>query len=76
MFVAPSDPSGIGSMRHEFIQDVPSWQRGPARYDCTYISTDDTKEGMLGMDIARVDCFFFIDSYRWTKFFMCSCPLV
>ncbi|KAF9238354.1 hypothetical protein BU15DRAFT_88408 [Melanogaster broomeanus] len=57
-FVAPSDPSGIGSMRHEHIHAVPSWRRGLARYDCVFVSTDDTQEGMLGMEVARVYCFF------------------
>ncbi|KAI5987021.1 hypothetical protein EDD15DRAFT_2372740 [Pisolithus albus] len=49
-FVAPSDPSGIGSMRRERIRATPSWQRGPARYDCVFVSTDDTQDGMLGME--------------------------
>ncbi|KAF9240171.1 hypothetical protein BU15DRAFT_87691 [Melanogaster broomeanus] len=57
-FVAPSDPSGIGSMRREHIHVVPSWRRGLARYDCVFVSTDDTQEGMLGMEVARVYCFF------------------
>ncbi|KAF9230397.1 hypothetical protein BU15DRAFT_16182, partial [Melanogaster broomeanus] len=50
-FVAPSDPSGIGSMRREHIHAVPSWRRGLARYDCVFVSTDDTQEGMLGMEV-------------------------
>ncbi|KIK79693.1 hypothetical protein PAXRUDRAFT_160615 [Paxillus rubicundulus Ve08.2h10] len=58
MFVALSDPSGIGSMHREHIQAVPSWQRGLAHYDCMFVSTDDTQEGMLGMEVAQVYCFF------------------
>ncbi|KIJ58801.1 hypothetical protein HYDPIDRAFT_101977, partial [Hydnomerulius pinastri MD-312] len=57
-FVAPSDPSGIGSMRREHIRAVPSWRRGPARYDCVFVNTDDAQEGMLSMEVARVYCFF------------------
>ncbi|KAG1765633.1 hypothetical protein EDD22DRAFT_978677 [Suillus occidentalis] len=29
-FYAPSDPSGVGGMRHEHIRAAPSWCRGPA----------------------------------------------
>ncbi|KAH9983689.1 hypothetical protein BJV74DRAFT_776551 [Russula compacta] len=28
-FYAPSDLSGVGGMRHEQIQAVPAWQKGP-----------------------------------------------
>ncbi|KAF8548771.1 hypothetical protein OG21DRAFT_1559855 [Imleria badia] len=41
-------------MRHETIRALPSWHWGPARYDCVYVSTDDTKNGMLGMDITHI----------------------
>ncbi|KIK82842.1 hypothetical protein PAXRUDRAFT_153431, partial [Paxillus rubicundulus Ve08.2h10] len=58
MFMAPSDPSGICSMRREHIHAVLSWQRGSAHYDCVFVSTDDTQEGMLGMEVAQVYCFF------------------
>ncbi|KAI6006921.1 hypothetical protein EDD15DRAFT_2153545 [Pisolithus albus] len=57
-FVAPSDPSGIGSMRHEHIRAIPSWHWGPTWYDCIFVSTDNTREGMLSMDVAQVHCFF------------------
>lgn len=72
-FVSPSDPSGIGSMRREVIRAVPSWHRGPARYDCVYVSTDEAKDGMLGMDIARVYCFF---SFTHTDGQIFPCALV
>ena len=51
-FVSPSDPSGIGSMQREHIRAAPSWRQGPAHYDCVLVSTDDTQEGMLGMEVA------------------------
>ncbi|KIO05507.1 hypothetical protein M404DRAFT_141006 [Pisolithus tinctorius Marx 270] len=57
-FIAPSDPSGIGSMWHKYIRAMPSWHQGSGWYDCVFVSTDDTKEGMLGMDIAQVLCLF------------------
>ncbi|KAF8415957.1 hypothetical protein L210DRAFT_3616358 [Boletus edulis BED1] len=72
-FVSPSDPSGIGSMRHETIHALPSWHQGPAQYDCVYVSTDDTKNGMLGMDITCVYCFF---SFTHTNGQIFPCALV
>ncbi|KAN0094838.1 hypothetical protein V8E55_003125 [Tylopilus felleus] len=57
-FVAPSDPSGIGGMWREHIRAMLSWRHGPPRNDCVFMTTDDTIEGMQGMDIGRVYCFF------------------
>lgn len=53
-FYAPSDPSGITGMRREHIRAVPSWRRGPGRYDCVFINTHPELEGMRGLDVARV----------------------
>ncbi|KIK76985.1 hypothetical protein PAXRUDRAFT_168173 [Paxillus rubicundulus Ve08.2h10] len=52
MFVAQSNQSSIGSMHCEHICVVPSWWRGSACYDCVFVSTDNTQEGMLGMEVA------------------------
>ncbi|KAG1805024.1 uncharacterized protein HD556DRAFT_1429137 [Suillus plorans] len=57
-FFAPSDVSGIGGMRYERIRAVDTWRNGPGRYDCVFISTDPTVEGMRGFDIAQVRLFF------------------
>ncbi|KAI5980694.1 hypothetical protein EDD15DRAFT_2392728 [Pisolithus albus] len=57
-FYAPSDLSGIGGMRREYIQAAPTWRREGPRYDCVFVITDPTLEGMRGMDVARVLCFF------------------
>lgn len=57
-FFAPSDICGIGGMRRERIRAVPSWRRGPARYDCIFVNTDPSAEGMRGLDVARVRAFF------------------
>ena len=57
-FISPSDPHGIGCIRREQIRATPSWFRGPARYDTVFVNTDDTRESMDGMDVARVLCFF------------------
>lgn len=57
-FYAPSDLSGIGGMRHERIRAVQSWRKGPPRYDCVFVVTDDMAEGMRSLDVARVRLFF------------------
>ncbi|KAG1743374.1 hypothetical protein EDD22DRAFT_958799 [Suillus occidentalis] len=57
-FYAPSDRSGIGGMRREHIRACPIWRNEAPRYDCVFVNTDASVEGMGGMDIARVMCFF------------------
>jgi hypothetical protein len=57
-FYAPSDLSGVGGMRRERIRAVQSWKKGPPRYDCIFVSTDPTAEGMHGLDIGRARLFF------------------
>jgi hypothetical protein len=57
-FCAPSDISGIGGMRCEHIHAVDTWRNGPGRYDCIFVSTDPSAEGMRGFDIARVRLLF------------------
>ncbi|KIM57503.1 hypothetical protein SCLCIDRAFT_130392, partial [Scleroderma citrinum Foug A] len=74
-FVSPSDPSGIGSMRREQIHAIPSWHRisTPPWYDCAFVSTDNTCDGMLSMEIARVLCFF---SFVYTNGTTYTCTVV
>ncbi|KIK97909.1 hypothetical protein PAXRUDRAFT_135347, partial [Paxillus rubicundulus Ve08.2h10] len=55
------------------IRTVPSWHQGPAQYDCVYMSTDEAKDGMLGVDIACVYCFF---SFTHTDRQIFPCALV
>ncbi|KAG1856602.1 hypothetical protein C8R48DRAFT_749163 [Suillus tomentosus] len=57
-FYAPSDPSGVGGMRREQVRACPLWQNVYPRNDCVFISTDTDLEGMRGLEIARVKCFF------------------
>ena len=57
-FYAPSDLSGISGMHHERIRTISSWRGEEPQYDCIFISTDPTKEGMRGMDVAHVHLFF------------------
>ncbi|KAG1846644.1 hypothetical protein F4604DRAFT_1884139 [Suillus subluteus] len=56
MFYAPSDPSGIGSMQREHIYAYPLWQN---KHHC-----NDYAEGMRGLNVARVICFFSF-SHNW-----------
>jgi hypothetical protein len=57
-FYAPSDISGVGGMRCERIHAVDTWRNGPGRYDCIFVDTDSSAEGMRGFDIARARLFF------------------
>ena len=57
-FFAPSNLSGVGGMRRKRIRALPSWRRGPARYDTVLVSTNGELEGMLGFDVGRVRLFF------------------
>ena len=57
-FYAPSDPSGIGGMRREFIRATPNWRKGGARYDCVFINQDSSLKGLLGMAVAQVKLLF------------------
>ena len=57
-FYAPSDVSGIGGMRCERIHAIDAWRNGPGRYDCVFVNTNPTVDGMLGLDIARVRLLF------------------
>ena len=42
----------------EYIRVAPAWRQEGPRYDCVFVITDPELEGMHGMDIARVLCFF------------------
>ncbi|KAH7922067.1 hypothetical protein BV22DRAFT_1018031 [Leucogyrophana mollusca] len=44
-------------MHCEHIRAAPSWRNGPGRYDCVFVNTNNA-EGINGMDIVRVQCFF------------------
>ncbi|KAG2336476.1 hypothetical protein BDR05DRAFT_978785 [Suillus weaverae] len=57
-FHAPSDLSGIGGMRREHIHACPLWQNEYPCNDCVFINIDSDAEGMRGLEVARVICFF------------------
>jgi hypothetical protein len=56
-FYAPSDPSGVGGMRREYIRATSSWCKTP-RYDCILVNSDPDTEAMHGLKIAQVVQFF------------------
>jgi len=62
MFYAPSDVSGLHGMRREHICCSPMWRNEGPRYDCVFVVTNPQAEGMLGLDVARILCFFFHSS--------------
>ncbi|KIJ20073.1 hypothetical protein PAXINDRAFT_107771 [Paxillus involutus ATCC 200175] len=45
-------------MRREHIRACPCWRNDYPRYDCIFINTNPELDGMAGMTIARVICFF------------------
>src|SRR5271168_52446 len=57
-FLAPSDPSGIGGMRWEHICACPLWRNEYPCNDCVFINTDSDAQGMRGLEVARIICFF------------------
>ncbi|KAH9021931.1 hypothetical protein EDB84DRAFT_1511344 [Lactarius hengduanensis] len=57
-FFALSDISGAHGMRRERIRSTPSWRRREPRRDCAFVIEDDTKPGMLGMNVVRVQQLF------------------
>ncbi|KIM70992.1 hypothetical protein PILCRDRAFT_17521 [Piloderma croceum F 1598] len=57
-FYAPSDLSGIGGMHRERIRALSSWRKEGPRYDCIFVNTDPTQNGMRGLEVARVRAFF------------------
>ena len=67
-FHAPSDPSGIGSMKHECIHAVSHWRKDPGHFNTLFINaahdnveSDDestSNHGFLGLEVARAHLFF------------------
>ncbi|KAI6046556.1 hypothetical protein EDC04DRAFT_2558003 [Pisolithus marmoratus] len=45
-------------MHHKYICSCPKWRNMGPCYDCVYVVTDPHAEGMLGLDITCVLCFF------------------
>jgi hypothetical protein len=45
-------------MRQERIRATPSWQKGPPRYDCMFLSRDSSIIGFRGLHVVRARLFF------------------
>ncbi|KAI0309694.1 hypothetical protein OF83DRAFT_1088887 [Amylostereum chailletii] len=59
LFHAPSDPSGIGGMRREYIRSTPSWRSDGERRDCALVSVDPEGQGPGDQpEVARVKMLF------------------
>ncbi|KAG1882265.1 hypothetical protein F4604DRAFT_1879625 [Suillus subluteus] len=71
-FYAPSDPSGIGGMRRKHIRACPLWRNEYPRNDCIFINTGSDAEGMRGLEVARVICFFSFN-HNWEVY---PCALI
>ncbi|KAI5989472.1 hypothetical protein EDC04DRAFT_2873162 [Pisolithus marmoratus] len=71
-FYAPSDLCGTGGMRHEYIRAALNWRNEGPRNDCAFIITDPDQDGMWGMDITCIHCFF---SFTFQQTVYC-CALV
>ncbi|KAG1890648.1 uncharacterized protein F5891DRAFT_1131624 [Suillus fuscotomentosus] len=69
-FFAPSDLSGIGGMRREYIRACPIWRNEHPRFDCVFVNTNPGLDGMRGMDVARVLTFFSFTYKR--KLYSCA----
>jgi len=67
MFFAPSDLSGVHGMRREHIRSCPMWRKEGPQSDCVFIVTNPQAEGMCGLDVAHVLCFFSFD-YLGTRY--------
>ena len=70
-FYAPSDLSGSGGMRSEQIWSAPTFFGHPRR-DTVFVVTDESKPGMEGMEIGRIQLLFSFH-YRRTDY---SCALI
>jgi len=69
-FYAPSDLSGIGGMHREHIQALSSWRGEGPQYDCIFINTDPTQNGMSGLKVACVQSFFCFKF--WNELYPCA----
>ncbi|KAI0702724.1 hypothetical protein C8Q76DRAFT_771687 [Earliella scabrosa] len=73
LFHAPSDLCGAHGMKKERIRAVRSWRGGPARYDCAFVTDDETLPGFRGLAVVRVLLFF---SFKYANGITYPCALV
>ncbi|KAL6310193.1 hypothetical protein BKA93DRAFT_722154, partial [Sparassis latifolia] len=71
-YFAPSDPSGIGGMQREYIHVTPSWWCAGMHFDCSFIKSPSTDDGVDAFEVARILLFFTIH-FRDVQY---SCALI
>ncbi|GBE85562.1 hypothetical protein SCP_0800790 [Sparassis crispa] len=71
-YYAPSDPSGIGGMRREYIRATPSWRGVGPCFDCVFIKSPSADPGVNSFDIAHVQLFF---NFRF-RYIQYPCALI
>ncbi|KAI6138254.1 hypothetical protein BKA82DRAFT_148744 [Pisolithus tinctorius] len=57
-FFALSNLCGLYGMCHEYIHSCPMWRNEGPRFNCVFVVTNPEAEGMCGLDIAHILCFF------------------
>ncbi|KAI6145984.1 hypothetical protein BKA82DRAFT_160265 [Pisolithus tinctorius] len=57
-FVALSDLCGLYGMHCKYICSCPMWRNKGPHFNCIFVVTDPEAEGMHGLDIAHILCFF------------------
>ncbi|KAI6146653.1 hypothetical protein BKA82DRAFT_145976 [Pisolithus tinctorius] len=50
-------------MCHKYIHSCPMWRNEGPCFDCIFVVTDPEAEGMHGLDIAHVLCFFSFNQF-------------
>ncbi|KAI6143392.1 hypothetical protein BKA82DRAFT_4331274 [Pisolithus tinctorius] len=57
-FFAPSNLCGLYGMHCKYIHSCPMWKNEGPCFDCIFVVTNPEVEGMCGLDIACILCFF------------------
>ena len=57
-YFAPSDLGGVRGMHSEHIHATSNWRNEGPCYDTIFVNTNLNKDGMCGLDIARIKQFF------------------
>ncbi|KAF8127961.1 hypothetical protein EV363DRAFT_1400845 [Boletus edulis] len=63
-FYAPSDISGLGGMRTEYVRSAPNWQNEGSRRDCVFI-LDDVEPRKISMHVLSIACVFAFFSFKF-----------
>ena len=77
-YYLPSDSGGLHGLHCEHIRATPSWQHGPAQYDCAFVNSWPELEGMHGLDVICIFLFFYFtyEGITYPCAFVCWYTLV